>query len=110
LRRILPAIFIFCCLFRRTEPLGEAASGGQADYATRVCRAFNDYVSERYRKVDKRLYPMGLLAMQDIKEAKKELRRLVVDLKLPGAMLSSRGRPLHLGHDYYWPIYVVILP
>ena len=43
----------------------------QADYATRICRAFNDYVAERYRKVDKRLYPMGLLAMQDVKAAKK---------------------------------------
>jgi len=77
----------------------------QADYATRICRAFNDYVAERYRKVDRRLYPMGLLAMQDVNAAKKELRRLVVDLKLPGAMLPSRGLPLHLGHDYYWPIY-----
>lgn len=77
----------------------------QADYATRICRAFNDYVSVRYKKVDKRLHPMGLIAMQDVKEAKKELRRLVVDLKLPGAMLPSRGLPLHLGHDYYWPIY-----
>lgn len=77
----------------------------QADYATRICRAFNDYVSERYRKVDKRLHPMGLVAMQDVKSAVKELRRLVLDLKLPGAMLPSRGLPLHLGHDYYWPIY-----
>ena len=77
----------------------------QVDYAVRVCRAFNDYVSERYRKVDKRLHPMGLIAMQDMKEAVKELRRLVLDLKLPGAMLPSRGLPLHLGHDYYWPVY-----
>lgn len=77
----------------------------QADYATRVCRAFNDYVAERYRKVDHRLHPMGLIAMQDAENAAKELRRLVVDLGLPGAMLPSRGLPLHLGHDYYWPIY-----
>src|SRR4029434_871768 len=77
----------------------------QADYSVRVCRAFNDYVSERYRQVDKRLYPMGLIAMQDVKEAVKELHRLVLDLKLPGAMLPSRGLPLHLGHDYYWPVY-----
>jgi len=77
----------------------------QGDYAVRVCRAFNDYVSARYRKVDKRLYPMGLIAMQDVKEAVKELRRLVLELKLPGAMLPSRGLPLHLGHDYYWPVY-----
>lgn len=77
----------------------------QADYATRVCRAFNDYVSERYVKVDKRLHPMGLIAMQDVPSAVKELRRLVLELKLPGAMLPSRGLPLHLGHDYYWPVY-----
>jgi uncharacterized protein len=77
----------------------------QVDYAVRVCRAFNDYVSERYRKLDKRLHPMGLIAMQDVQEAIKELRRLVLDLKLPGAMLPSRGLPLHLGHDYYWPVY-----
>ncbi len=77
----------------------------QADYAVRVCRAFNDYVAERYRRVDKRLHPMGLIAMQDVKAAVKELRRLVRDLGLPGAMLPSRGLPLHLGHDYYWPVY-----
>jgi len=48
---------------------------------------------------------MGLIAMQEVKGAVKELRRLVLDLKLPGAMLPSRGLPLHLGHDYYWPVY-----
>ena len=42
--------------------------------------------------------------MQDVKEAAQELR-LVLDLKLPGAMLPSRGLPLHLGHDYCWPVY-----
>jgi hypothetical protein len=34
----------------------------QTDYAVRVCRAFNDYVSERYRKVDKRLSSAAPLA------------------------------------------------
>jgi hypothetical protein len=62
-------------------------------YATRVCRAFNDYVAERYHKVDKRLHPMGLLAKQDVNAARKELGRFVIDLKLPGAMLPSRGLP-----------------
>jgi uncharacterized protein len=77
----------------------------QADYAVRVCRAFNDYVAERYRRVDKRLHPMGLIAMQDVNAAVAELRRLHLELGLPGAMLPSRGLPLHLGHDYYWPVY-----
>lgn len=77
----------------------------QADYAVKVCRAFNDYVADRYRKADKRLHPVGLIPMQDVRAAVKELRRLVDDLGLPGAMLPSRGLPLHLGHDYYWPVY-----
>jgi uncharacterized protein len=77
----------------------------QADYAARVCRAFNDYVADRYRRLDNRLHPMGLIAMQEVKSAVEELRRLVVELNLPGAMLPSRGLPLHLGHDYYWPVY-----
>jgi len=77
----------------------------QADYAVLVCRAFNDYVADRYRRVDRRLHPVGLIAMQDVKAAVLELRRLVLDLGLPGAMLPSRGLPLHLGHEYYWPVY-----
>lgn len=77
----------------------------QADYAVKVCRAFNDYVADRYRKVDRRLHPMGLIAMQDVKAAVEELRRLVVELRLPGAMLPSRGLALHLGHEYYRPVY-----
>lgn len=53
----------------------------QADYATRVCRAFNDYVSERYRKLDSRLHPMGLIAMQDARSAApSRLRLLLADL------------------------------
>ena len=77
----------------------------QADYAALVCRAYNDYVADRYRKVDKRLYPVGLIAMQDVKSAVAELRRAVLELGLNAVMLPSRGLPLHLGHDYYWPVY-----
>jgi aminocarboxymuconate-semialdehyde decarboxylase len=77
----------------------------QSDYADMVCRAFNDYVAHRYRKVDKRLHPVGLIAMQDVKSAVAELRRAVLELGLTGIMLPSRGLPLHMGHDYYWPVY-----
>ena len=77
----------------------------QADYAALVCRAYNDYVADRYRKVDKRFHPVGLIAMQDVKSAVAELRRAVLELGLTGIMLPSRGLPLHLGHDYYWPVY-----
>lgn len=76
-----------------------------ADYAVRVCRAYNDYVADRYRRADPRLHPMALLPMQQVEAAVEELRRAVRELGLPGAMLPSTGLPLHLAHDYYLPIY-----
>jgi predicted TIM-barrel fold metal-dependent hydrolase len=74
-------------------------------YAVAVCRAYNDYVYHRYAKVSDRLHPMALIPMQDPKEAAKELRRAVGELGFPGAMLPSTGLPLHLGHEFYHPVY-----
>ena len=75
------------------------------DYAQAVCRAYNDYVFHRYSEVSSRLHPMALLPMQSVPAAVAELRRVVVDLGLPGAMLPTRGLPVNLGHELYWPIY-----
>lgn len=77
----------------------------EPEYAVAVCRAYNDYVADRYRRVSKKLHPMALIPMQKPAEAVKELRRAVRELDLPGAMLPSTGLPLDLGHEYYWPIY-----
>ncbi len=74
-------------------------------YAAAVCRAYNDYVHEKFARVDSRLHPMALIPMQDPEEAAKELKRAVRDLGMPGAMIPSTGLPLHLGHEFYWPIY-----
>ena len=75
------------------------------DYAVRLCRAFNDYVADRYLRVNDRMHPMALIPMQDPDAAVVELRRAVRELALPGAMLPSTGLPLHLGHRFYWPVY-----
>ena len=75
------------------------------DYATRLCRAYNDYVSDRYRRKDSRIHPMALIPMQDPKAAALELRRAVRELDLPGAMIPSTGLPLDVGHEVYWPVY-----
>jgi predicted TIM-barrel fold metal-dependent hydrolase len=77
----------------------------QTDYAVRVCQAYNNYVSDRFRKLDARMHPMALIPMQDPDAAATELRRAVSELDLIGAMLPSRGLPLDLGHPYYWPVY-----
>jgi predicted TIM-barrel fold metal-dependent hydrolase len=76
-----------------------------SDYAVRICRAYNDYVYDRYARLSDRLRPMALIAMQDPAKARLELRRAVKELGLPGAMVPSTGLSLHVGHEYYWPIY-----
>ena len=75
------------------------------EYAVRLCRAYNDYVADRYRRVDPRLHPMALVPLQDVQAAVIELRRAVRELDLPGAMIQSSGLALPAGHDYYWPLY-----
>ena len=74
-------------------------------YAVALCRAYNDYVHDRYARVSDRLRPMALIPMQDPQAAAEELRRAVGVLGLPGAMVPSTGLPLHLGHAHYWPVY-----
>jgi predicted TIM-barrel fold metal-dependent hydrolase len=76
-----------------------------SDYAIRICRAYNDYVGNRYAHLSNRLHPLALIAMQDPSKARIELRRAVRDLGLRGAMVPSTGLSLHLGHEYYWPVY-----
>lgn len=75
------------------------------DVAVNLCRAYNDYIHDRYVRLSDRLHPMALIPMQNPKEAARELRRAVGKLGLPGAMLPSTGLPLHLGHEYWDPVY-----
>ncbi len=75
------------------------------DYVVKLCRAYNDYVADRFRKVDQRLHPMALIPMQFPSDAVVELRRAVKELGLPGAMVTSTGLPLPPGNEFYWPVY-----
>ncbi len=75
------------------------------DYVVGLCRGYNDYVADRYQGYDSRIHPIALLPMQDPARAALELRRAVKELGLLGAMLPSTGLDLHLGHEYYWPVY-----
>ena len=75
------------------------------DYAASLCRAYNDYVHDRFARANAALRPMGLIPMQDPALAVAELTRAVKELGFPGAMLPSVGLPLHLGHPHYDPVY-----
>lgn len=87
-----------------TEALGSGLLR-DVSYSVAITRAYNDYVHECYQRKDKRLHAMAILPMQSPQDAAKELRRAVRELGLPGAMLQATGLPLHLSHEYYWPVY-----
>lgn len=76
-----------------------------ADWAIALTRAYNDWLCETYLKRHSRFKGMGLIPMQDPEEAAAELRRVVTDLGMRGAMLPSRGLKAHLGAKEYWPVY-----
>lgn len=77
------------------------------EYVTSLSRAFNDYVAEKYAKVDSRLHPVALIPMQEPEAGATELRRAVKELGLIGSMVPAAGLPMKsdLGHPLHWPIY-----
>lgn len=76
------------------------------DWAVDLCRAYNDWLYETYVKRSPRFKGMGLIPLQEPEEAAAELRRIVNDLGMTGAMLPSTGiGQTHLGDSRYWPIY-----
>ena len=75
------------------------------DWAIDVARAYNDWLHETYMKRSPRFKGMGLVPLQEPPAAADELRRIVKDLGMCGAMLPSTGIQSNLGDQRYWPIY-----
>lgn len=75
------------------------------DWAIAVTRAYNDWLHQTYMKRSPRFKGMALIPMQEPEAAVTELRRAVLELGMPGAMLPSRGLKAHLGSREYWPVY-----
>jgi predicted TIM-barrel fold metal-dependent hydrolase len=76
------------------------------DWAIDLARAYNDWMYDTYLSKNRRFRAMGLIPLQEPKEAVNELRRIVGELKMCGAMLPSTGASMpHLGSEQFWPIY-----
>jgi predicted TIM-barrel fold metal-dependent hydrolase len=75
------------------------------DWASAVCRAYNDWLYETYMRRDERFNGMALVPLQEPGAAVAELRRAVTELGFKGAMLPTNGMKGHLGGKEYWPIY-----
>ena len=75
------------------------------EWAVVVSRAYNNMMYDRYINFNGRLGAIALLPIQDIKEAAKELRRAVQELRMPGGVIAPVGFPKPLGDPYFDPLY-----
>jgi len=77
----------------------------EPDFAAALCRAYNDFVYDRFMKQSDRLKGVAIVPFQNVPEAVKEVRRAVTKLGMVGVMLPAVGLRLPLGRQEYWPIY-----
>jgi predicted TIM-barrel fold metal-dependent hydrolase len=77
------------------------------DWAIAACRAYNNWLHERYVNVTPRVKGVALIPLQDPQAAAEELRRAVTQLGMTAAMLPSNGEGIkaHLGDRMFWPVY-----
>ena len=78
---------------------------GNPAYAVELCRAYNDYLYDKFLTHDRRFRGMALLPLQDPAAAVKELRRAVRKYGAVGGILPADGLQSPLGHRQYWPVY-----
>jgi len=77
------------------------------EWAIAACRAYNNWLNEKFMNASQRIKGMALIPVQDVEAAVEELHRAVKELGMCGAMLPSNGEGIkgHLGSKVYWPIY-----
>jgi len=78
---------------------------GNPKYAAELCRAYNDFLHDRFLSRDRRFRGMALLPLQDAAAAVKELRRAVTRHGMVGGILPAEGLPRPLGHPEYRAIF-----
>jgi predicted TIM-barrel fold metal-dependent hydrolase len=77
------------------------------EWAIVACRAYNNWLYERFLNKTPRLKGMALIPLQNVEAGVAELRRAVKDLGMLGGMLPSNGEAIqgHLGNKIYRPLY-----
>src|SRR5204862_367086 len=77
------------------------------DWAVIACRAYNNWLYERFLNRSPRLKGVALIPFQNVDLGIAELRRAVGELGMLGGMLPSNGEAIqgHLGNEIYWRLY-----
>jgi uncharacterized protein len=77
----------------------------EADLATDIARAYNDWLAEFCAANPRRLKGVAMVALQDVKAAIAEARRAVEQLGFVGVMMPTNVRDQDVGKRSFWPFY-----
>jgi aminocarboxymuconate-semialdehyde decarboxylase len=73
-----------------------------------ACCLQNDGLAEAVAKYPKRFVGMGVVPLQAVDLAVKELERMVRDLKMPAVEVPSHIEGDYLGHKRFWPFWEAV--
>jgi predicted TIM-barrel fold metal-dependent hydrolase len=91
-----------------------------AELAVALCRAYNNYIRDDCEPHRSRLVPVGVLPLQDVPEAVREMRRCVEELGMPAVSIAPNvpmphpqapeaypgiRAPQHLSDPRFYPLY-----
>ena len=77
----------------------------EADLATDIARAYNDWLAEFCAADPRRLKGVAMVALQDVEAAIKEVRRAAEQLGFVGVMMPTNVRDQDIGKREFWPFY-----
>jgi len=90
------------------------------DLAVALCRAYNEYIRDDCEPYRTRLLPVGVLPLQDVSEAVREMHRCVDELGMPAVTIAPHlpvphpdapdaypqiRAPRHLSDPCFFPLY-----
>lgn len=73
-----------------------------------ACQTQNDAIVQAVAEYPDRLVGLGIVPLQDIGLAVKELERLAGELQLPGIEISSNVQGTYLGDEQFWPFWEAV--
>jgi aminocarboxymuconate-semialdehyde decarboxylase len=73
-----------------------------------ACQVQNDAIAQAVAQYPRRLVGMGIVPLQDVRLAVKELERVVRELKMPAVEVGSNVLGAYLGEERFWPFWEAV--
>jgi aminocarboxymuconate-semialdehyde decarboxylase len=73
-----------------------------------ACRIQNDAIAGAVAQYPRRLAGLGVVPLQDVTLAMKELERIVRDLNLPGIEIATNVLGVYPGDEQFWPFWEAV--